>query len=223
MCPDPEGKKQERAPDSPGCTRRAAGPVAASGRTPFLFIDIEASSLNEGSVPIEVAWVEENDQGESHLVRPEPHWRDWSPEAEALHGISLEQLSAKGQPAVEIAQAMAVACRNRILVSDAPTYDAAWLKVLFRTADLATPKIWAVQEAYAQALAPILNGVVECAKGSPAFIRAQQSRMAQEIVKTTHNQEETRNRPRHRALEDARGLRWIWSEIARRAVEGQRD
>ena len=220
MCSDPKGREQGRAPGDPARTHAPAGSVVESGQIPFLFIDIEATSLNDASVPIEVAWVEENDHGESHLIRPEPHWRDWSPKAEALHGISRQLLSAEGRPAADVARVMEAACRTRILVSDAPAFDAEWLRVLFRTAGLAAPKILAVQEAYAQALAPMLRRPVGVADEDPASTRA---RMAQEIVNRCQRQEEARNRTRHRALEDARGLRWIWSEIARRAVDGQRD
>jgi len=42
------------------------------------FIDSEASGLLPGSFPIEIAWVDESGQGESHLIRPAIGWLDES-------------------------------------------------------------------------------------------------------------------------------------------------
>ena len=48
-------------------------------------------------------------QSESHLVKPPLHWDMqpvWDPDAEKLHGISLEQLHAQGRPPFEVALRM---------------------------------------------------------------------------------------------------------------------
>lgn len=43
----------------------------------IMFIDFEASSLNHGFVPIEIAWVDEDGQAEAYLIKPEAGWDDW--------------------------------------------------------------------------------------------------------------------------------------------------
>ena len=73
-----------------------------------VFLDFEASSLASASYPIEVAWSCGGDSIESHLISPTgvSRWTDWSAKAEALHGLSREQLIAEGKPPVWVAQSM---------------------------------------------------------------------------------------------------------------------
>ena len=69
-----------------------------------VFYDCEASCI--GGLPIEIGWAFIDTstgeiQSESHLVKPPLHWDmqpGWDPDAEKLHGISLEQLHAQGRP-----------------------------------------------------------------------------------------------------------------------------
>ena len=77
-----------------------------------VFYDCEASCI--GGLPIEIGWAfidtsRGGIQSESHLVRPPLHWDMkpvWDPDAEKLHGISLEQLLAQGRPPLEVARRM---------------------------------------------------------------------------------------------------------------------
>jgi hypothetical protein len=69
------------------------------------FVNLEASSLGRGSFPIEVAWVNEDGQGESYLIRPAEGWLTpaagnpaWSPQSERTHGIALAALLEHGVP-----------------------------------------------------------------------------------------------------------------------------
>lgn len=41
-----------------------------------VFLDSEASSLDRKGFPIEVAWVFENGDEESHLIRPAEGWTE---------------------------------------------------------------------------------------------------------------------------------------------------
>ena len=73
--------------------------------------DFESSSLNEDvSYPIELGWAvfdllnPAGAEVQSHLIRPEADWTDWSPEAEALHGISRDQLFDEGIPPARLWQ-----------------------------------------------------------------------------------------------------------------------
>ena len=187
-----------------------------AGRPPFLFIDIEASSLAEDSVPIEVAWVDEDGEGRSHLVRPQPNWLDWSEEAEAIHQISRQHLIEAGEPAPAVARALHEACRGHIVVSDAPAYDAAWLRTLLGAAGLKAPAVRPVQLAYAQALAPFLRDH----SGTPADLdregREQQARLAQSIIAECEEVQEASHGRAHRALPDALALWRVWRSVTKR-------
>lgn len=73
----------------------------------LLFLDIEASGLRRGSFPIEVgvAWLSIVDIGSrAELIEPAPHWNrsSWSPDSEAVHGISRGVLACRGRPAEEV-------------------------------------------------------------------------------------------------------------------------
>jgi hypothetical protein len=104
-----------------------------------VFYDCEASSL-DGFV-IEVGWAYVRpDDGQiiaaSHLVRPLAEWQIetvWDESAEALHGISLAEISARGIPVRDIANAMNGGLAGRELYSDSP-FDEAWLSQIFEGA-----------------------------------------------------------------------------------------
>jgi hypothetical protein len=59
----------------------------------------------------------------------------WDPDAEKLHGISLEQLHAQGHPPFEVARRMNEVLAGRELFSDAPADDARWLRIIFDEED----------------------------------------------------------------------------------------
>ncbi|WP_143018167.1 hypothetical protein [Belnapia rosea] len=106
-------------------------------RAPHLaFLDLEASSLHYDSFPIEIGWVFGDGSGKSALIRPEPGWKDWSPNAQSLHGISIETLRREGLPAAEVAWWAASSLRGLLVVSDAPSADQQWLNRLAEAADI---------------------------------------------------------------------------------------
>jgi hypothetical protein len=88
-----------------------------------VFYDCEASCI--GGLPIEIGWAFIDTstgeiQSESHLVRPPLHWDMQpvlDPDAEKLHGISLEQLLAHGRPPFEVARRMNEVLTGRELFS----------------------------------------------------------------------------------------------------------
>lgn len=105
-------------------------------------IDFEASCLPEygRSFPIEVAVARIDGTSRTWLIRPVEAWRfwDWSPEAEALHGISRDLVEREGvSPQVVLAEMAA-------FVADCPVYadadlDAYWLEVLAHGARQSPP------------------------------------------------------------------------------------
>jgi len=96
------------------------------------FLDFEASSLSKHSYPIEIAWVFENAHSRSFLIRPEPNWIDWSPDAEKIHGISRDELSHQGSPVVEVTREIMNALSGHDLYASSPSWDGKWLSVLLR-------------------------------------------------------------------------------------------
>ena len=102
----------------------------------LVFLDFEASSLSKRSYPIEVGWVFEHGCSEAHLIRPAPEWTDWDPKAEAIHGISREELTAQGTPHDSVANRMVEVLSGHDLLASAPSWDGKWLSTLLRAAGL---------------------------------------------------------------------------------------
>jgi hypothetical protein len=109
-------------------------------RDDLLFVDFEASSLRPESYPIEVGWAHAGGSG-AVLIRPEPGWTDWNPEAAEVHGLSREQLLTEGIPAREAADVLLRQAAGRQLVSDEPERDMTWMARLLALTDLA-PDQW---------------------------------------------------------------------------------
>lgn len=98
----------------------------------IIFVDIEASGLHFDSYPIEIA-LRINQKTHHWLIKPEPNWHYWSPEAEALHGISLLYLLKNGLPARHVAREINLLLNDTsgIIYSDAADWDWDWMRVLF--------------------------------------------------------------------------------------------
>ena len=98
-----------------------------------VFIDFEASSIGSGSYPIEVARNLPNGSIEAHLISLAgiDRWTDWSAEAERIHGISRSELIEKGESPAWVCRRMNDQLAGRIVYSDNPDYDSAWLSELF--------------------------------------------------------------------------------------------
>jgi len=100
------------------------------------FLDFEASSLSKQSFPVEVGWIFEDGRTRSCLIRPAPDWTDWSTGAEAIHGISREQLEREGVPVEIVARTMLETLSTHELYATAPSWDGKWLSVLLRAGGL---------------------------------------------------------------------------------------
>ena len=109
-----------------------APPLAAAA-----IIDVESSGLGPDSYPVSVAWRHFGRQGaEGHvLVRPDPIWGgEWQAEAEAIHGITREQLRRDGLDPAEAAVRIAEGLAGATPFSDAPALDQRWLDMIFARA-----------------------------------------------------------------------------------------
>ena len=100
----------------------------------LIFVDFEASSLRKQSYPIEVGWVDEAGRGEAHLIRPAPGWDEWDETAEAVHGISRQELFEQGEPHDAVCARVIAAFEGNVACASAPTWDGHWLSMLLRAA-----------------------------------------------------------------------------------------
>lgn len=105
------------------------------------FIDLEASGLIGASWPVEVGWAYADGDAQSFLIRPDPSWpmTAWDPNAEKLHGISVEQLEREGVDAAAACSRIASALADVHVYSDAPDWDAYWIMRLFAAAGRRMP------------------------------------------------------------------------------------
>lgn len=134
-------------------------------RPDIVFLDVESTGLHPGSYPIEVGICDDGLRPASWLVRPDAGWARlaWDPVAEALHGITPAMLAREGREAVEVADALNARLAGRLVVSDAPGWDRAWLERLFEAAG--QPMLFRLRdegEAFVAALAPgLVPGTAE--------------------------------------------------------------
>lgn len=102
------------------------------------FIDLESSGLHRSSFPIEVGFADGALKTVSWLIRPHSSWGkdDWSLESQKVHGIEWDALFQHGIDVVETANRLNEEFGGRVVFSDAPTYDGAWLLRLFAAAEI---------------------------------------------------------------------------------------
>jgi hypothetical protein len=176
----------------------------------MIFLDIEASSLSQFSVPIEIGMVyAEDGRGESHLIRPEPTWTDWAADSALVHGITRQLLAASGLPAADVARRLNAVFSGHEVFSDAPEADRVWLDVLMRTANLPTPPALHFYDA----LRPMFRPLVERLPRSTA------EALAKSIVMRAETEVERAGGIRHRAEPDARRLYEVWRAVGRQVAE----
>jgi len=100
-----------------------------------LFLDIEASSLRRpGSYPTEVAWSTADGEVHECLIRPEPHWTDWSESAQLITGLSRDLLLERGRRARVVAITMNRMLHGQVVYCDGGAHDAFWLERLYEAA-----------------------------------------------------------------------------------------
>ena len=144
-----------------------------------LCIDLEASGLHEGSFPIELGWAGFDGRSGGWLITPAKDWTraDWEDGAEAIHGISWDELLQRGTAARDVAEAfyslvMGPPCLQ--LISDAASFDQGWLGRLFQHSPHDAPQV-----GEAVGLANRLGGraatreLIERLEGSPRPHRAE--------------------------------------------------
>ena len=177
-----------------------------------VFSDFEASSLGRKGFPIEVAWVFETGEEETHLIRPAEGWTEWAASAEAAHRIPRDLLDREGKPAAEVARRALEALSGHRLYASAPSWDGQWLSRLLRAGGLPRHalRLRDTEEARAKAVAVALE-----AAGVPPEAR---QRLANPILEEAQRRAKDAQ-PAHRALDDARRERDVWLDVRDRAAK----
>ena len=107
----------------------------------IIAIDFEASCLprHGRSFPIEVGvscylWTR------SWIIRPHDDWAewDWTPEAEALHGLTRERIKREGRPVADVLEELTIAVGRSRVVADS-LIDQYWLDTLANAAGMPRP------------------------------------------------------------------------------------
>jgi len=176
----------------------------------IVFLDFEASSLSKHGYPIEVAWVFASGGEESRLIRPAPGWTDWADDAQAIHGITRDQLSAEGTPHDEVARHMLAALSGHALYATAPSWDGQWLSKLLRGAGLPRHalRLQDTDVAHREAMLDILQ-----AAGVP---KDEHDRICKNVLAEIRREDEEQGAPAHRALADAKRELQVWHAVRRR-------
>lgn len=97
-------------------------------------LDIEASGFGLGSYPIEIGIVMPDARSWCSLVRPEPGWQHWDPNAATVHNISREQLQQHGRSPTDVVAVLNDWLRGLVVYSDAWAHDYTWLNKLYDAA-----------------------------------------------------------------------------------------
>ncbi|MDN3519273.1 hypothetical protein QWY84_16785 [Aquisalimonas lutea] len=97
------------------------------------FLDIEASGLEPGSFPVEIAWSLRDGTINGALVRPHPEFDmdSWDPRAEELHGLSIDYLEQHGEDAGVIISRLRAGTQGAPMYCDAIAFDPHWLEILW--------------------------------------------------------------------------------------------
>ncbi len=162
-----------------------------------IFLDFEASSLNKQSYPIEVGWVLEDGTGEGLLIRPAPNWTDWDEAAQAIHGISREQLDRDGVAHDVVCAQLVNLFAGNLVYASAPSWDGHWLSMLLRAAGQPRHllRLKDSEEAFAEAARLHAGPELAAERIAQARRRADAMPVA------------------HRAVEDARREWSIWRQL----------
>jgi len=99
-----------------------------------IFLDIEASSLDSKSYPIEIAWSDHYGNIESYLINPYHvvSWLDWDMHAQKIHGINRKLLREEGTEPRLVCDYMSKSIKDGTTIyADGGVFDQNWINVLF--------------------------------------------------------------------------------------------
>lgn len=180
----------------------------------LFFLDFEASSLDSGSFPIEIAWVEATGQGEHYLIQPHWKWQNWSAQSQKVHGISREQLAKEGTSALVVATRAWEVLSGQLLCSDNPAFDSYWLGMLLEVGGLSPLPVVELDAVIGHEIRRMLS-LIKVESNSPKWHCAARKLLdeGQCYAGLQCEMEALRKRVHHRALPDAEGMWWYWRKV----------
>ncbi len=98
------------------------------------FLDVEASSFDKNSYPIEIAWSNPDGTIESHLINPYSvdDWTDWDYHAQQIHGISRKLCRESGVHPTSLCERMSQSIApGELIYADGGPLDQDWIDVLY--------------------------------------------------------------------------------------------
>lgn len=105
----------------------------------YWFLDVEASSLNKNSYPIEIGFVNaSNNRSYSSFINPDTvdGWDDWSTDSEEIHNICRFFLWEHGRSALTVAKEIRELLDNATVIVDSPVFDRMWIFELFAKSNM---------------------------------------------------------------------------------------
>lgn len=99
-------------------------------------LDVEASGFGRHSYPIEVGFALANGHSFCCLIRPEPEWTHWDPQAETVHHSSRKLRLERGLPAGDVARLLNTQLAGQTVYSDGWVHDYSWLGCLYDAAGM---------------------------------------------------------------------------------------
>jgi DNA polymerase III epsilon subunit-like protein len=179
-------------------------------RTPLCFLDFEASSLDSGSYPIEVAWVDAEGHGETYLIQPHWSWHGWSAASEAIHHITQDMLR-DATPASHVAERAQNMLTDRVVISDEPAFDQYWLEMLLKVIDAPPIKLHDIHALIGEEIKRVHTAITTKDQ------RHRQSRMlldqAQIAAMRAYEGAKMKLQHQHRALPDAQEHWHCWKAV----------
>jgi hypothetical protein len=181
------------------------------------FLDFEASSLDDGSYPIEVAWVDEDGQGESYLIQPHWSWQGWSVASEAIHHITQAMLR-EATPVTYVARRASSVLAGCKAITDEPAFDQYWLERLLKTIDAPPIKLYDIHALVGEEIKRVRTMITT--KDEREWHRQSRTLLDQAQIAAMTAFEDTKHRLRHvhRALPDAQEHWHCWKAV-RTAVD----
>ncbi len=96
------------------------------------FIDVEASSFRSFSYPLEVGISLSGGTEKKWRIAPLPHWVDWCPGAQKVHGIARSELIRTGLSPFRVASEINSSLSGRRVICGSD-FDVMWLHCLFNS------------------------------------------------------------------------------------------
>jgi hypothetical protein len=127
---DPQSEVGSTAGDQPADT---VPRVTFVGR-PLMFIAIDASSMMQGGIPLELCWTPDAaTRPTSRLIKPPMDWQDRPQDdpRDTGHGLSIGTAIKRGEPIQRVAKNTFDALANHRLISVFPALDRVWMNELF--------------------------------------------------------------------------------------------